>query len=672
MIVALCVTFTSLPAMGGFLDVHAATNKITVTATCNGWTNTVALRWNRISNPQQGYAVIVNGKVWKHVGKWTNYYVVKGLKSDTKYTFRVRTWKKVRSKMWYNTATKKWQWTDPGWRYRGRTNYGMRIVYGTCSPAVYKSTAKVKYTIKYDANGGTGAPANGVKLQNTAFKVSTQRPKKACYRFTGWTIVETGYKNLQPGGTITAGSNRSYTLKAQWVRVYTIRYDANGGTGAPATGGKAHNSVYKVPTTVPTRDGYKFTGWTIVETGYKSLQPGGTISADSNANYTLKAQWEAASEYCVIGFNDYDGTRLYTAAVKYGELPVYQGRNPQRASDSKYYYTFNGWNPKIVEASDDAVYTATYTATLKDSTIYSGGGNTPSVDKKTVTNYLGVTRTIEWDNEYGCYVDWDEGILCKPIQAYDKTVDGEFKDSKGIWIQKNGVTFNKADLTNQTQATEAGGSLEYFKVEMYNGDADKLSLEVANPVETISTHDYYKEPKTYKFIMKDGYRLVRVADVVTEKKSASRILKKLYISRLEDDLVGCGFASGNINIRIKYDGQQIGSITYNPNPYGTEMYPTRENYLNIAKAAVDANGGPKSYDEDMNAIEKYVFDNYTYNNIHCGGGALILESWSIYQYNVYGFLGPGYSTPDRENWESHAAFHLDSDPTCFYQTQGHK
>ena len=599
LIATFCIMFTGVPMLSGEMDANAASDQIKVTATCNGWTNTVALRWNKISNPEWGYAIVVNGKVYGHVTKTTSYYAVKKLRSGTKYSFRVRTWKKVRSKMYYNSSTKKWQWTDPGKKYCTKTNYGMRYVYGKCSNLVFATTAPIKYTIHYDANGGKGAPANGTKIQNKAYTVSNA---------------------------------------------------------------------------VPTFDGFKFTGWTIRETG-KTVQPGGTISADSNANYNLDAQWEAVdadSDYCVIGFNNYNGTRLKTIAVKYGEMPIYQGNNPQRASDSKYYYVFAGWTPKIVKASGNAVYTATYTATLKDSTIYGEGGDTPSVDRKTVTNYLGVTRTIEWDDDYGCYVDWDDNILCKPIQAYDKTVDGEFTDSNGTWVQKNGVTFKKADLAYQTKAIMDESSLEYFRVEMYNGDADKLSLEVANPVETITTHDYYKEPKTYKFIMKDGYRLVRVTDVVTEKESASRILKKLYISRLEDDLINCGFISGDINIRIKYDGQQIGSITYNPNPYGTKMYPTREIYLNIAKAAVEANGGPKSYDEDMSAIEDYVFDNYAYSDITCIGGALILESWSVYQYGKYGFFGPGYSTPDRDNWESHAAFHLDSDPTCFYQTQGHK
>ena len=628
MIVALCVTFTSLPAMGGFLDVHAATNKITVTATCNGWTNTVALRWNRISNPQQGYAVIVNGKVWKHLGKWTNYYVVKGLRSDTKYTFRVRTWRKVRSKMWYNTRTRKWQWTDPGWRYRGRTNYGMRIVYGTCSPAVYKTTAKVKYTIKYDANGGTGAPANGVKLQNTAFKVSTQRPTKAWYRFTGWTIVETGYKNLQPGGTITAGSNRSYTLKAQWVRVYAIHYDANGGTGAPATGGKVHNVAYKVPTTVPTKEGYKFLHWLILETE-RTVSPGSTITAGSNSDYHLRAQWEKVTTYEDTGGSTGDNTGSNTGGNSSGNT---------------------GGN--------------------------TGGETSPIPKKVTVVSYRGEKSELIVCN--GKYY-WNEDDLADdiPLRAgvlikYDRTVDGEFTDSYGAWIQKGGVTFKKDDLVNQTKPTASTTpGYEQFKVEMFNGDPEKLEFSIVNPIRTISTYDEDKNPETRMYIASKRFLLTQVFDPRVYSGTAGSKIKELRIGRLDDNITRCGFASENICINIIYDGHQMGRITYNPNPNGTPMHPRRQTYFDIAQAAIDSNGGPKSLEEDLEAIEEYVAANYTYDEINCIGGYQILESWSIYQYDEYGFQGHGTALPNQDNYSSHVAFHLDSNPNRFFETQGH-
>ena len=471
LILSFCIVFGGLPLATGSFDVHAAVTQIKVTATCKGWTNTVALKWNRITNPQQGYAVIVDGKVWTHLGKTTTAYTVKGIKSGTKHSFRVRTWRKVRSKMWYNTRTKKWQWTDPGARYRGRTNYGMRIVYGTCSPLVYATTAKAKYTIKYDANGGTGAPANGVKVQDTAYKVSAVKPKRNGYRFTGWTIVETNYKNLQPGGTIAANCNRSYTLRAQWVRVYTIRYDANGGTGAPAMGGKLHNSAYTVSSTVPTRDGYKFTGWTIVETGYKNLQPGATISADSNANYTLKAQWELIPIVQIsytITWKNYDGTVLQSGTVKKDETPSYTGPQPVKPEDDDYTYTFAGFTPNVTKAIANATYTATFRAIPKEKyftiTWKNWDGTVlkeDSVLQNTVPSYTGTTPAKpEDDNNTYAFSGWDKTVVKATADTvYTATFTATAKPPKKFtitWKNWDGEVLATDSVTAGTVPVYAG------------------------------------------------------------------------------------------------------------------------------------------------------------------------------------------------------------------------
>ena len=293
LIATFCIMFTSVPILGGELNASAASNQIKVTATCNGWQNTVALRWNKIANPEWGYAIVVNGKVYAHVTKTTTYYAVKKLRSGTKYSFRVRTWKKVRSKMYYNSSTKKWQWTDPGKKYCTKTNYGMRYVYGKCSNLVFATTAPIKYTIHYDANGGKGAPANGTKIQNKAFTVSN---------------------------------------------------------------------------VVPTYSGHKFIGWMVRETGLM-IAPGGIISAGSNANYNLDAQWEAIPEYSTIRFRNYNGTVLQEKTIKSGTMPEYTWNTPRKSSDANYDYVFDGWNPPVVPAEGDADYTAVFKKVPKN-----GGG----------------------------------------------------------------------------------------------------------------------------------------------------------------------------------------------------------------------------------------------------------------------------------------------------------
>jgi hypothetical protein len=57
-----------------------------------------------------------------------------------------------------------------------------------------------------------------------------------------------------------------------------------------------------------------------------------------------------------INFKNYDGTILQTVEVESGATPEYTGDTPIKGAQ----YTFTGWNPEIVAATEDADYTATY------------------------------------------------------------------------------------------------------------------------------------------------------------------------------------------------------------------------------------------------------------------------------------------------------------------------
>lgn len=72
---------------------------------------------------------------------------------------------------------------------------------------------------------------------------------------------------------------------------YTVSYDANGGSGAPASQTKTQDVALTLSSTIPTRDGYTFLGWAASKTASSAqYQPGGTYTA--NAAATLYAVWE--------------------------------------------------------------------------------------------------------------------------------------------------------------------------------------------------------------------------------------------------------------------------------------------------------------------------------------------------------------------------------------------
>lgn len=73
------------------------------------------------------------------------------------------------------------------------------------------------YTVSYDANGGSGAPAAQTKTQDVALTLSGTRPTRDGYTFLGWATSKTASSaQYQPGGTYTA--NAAATLYAVWEK----------------------------------------------------------------------------------------------------------------------------------------------------------------------------------------------------------------------------------------------------------------------------------------------------------------------------------------------------------------------------------------------------------------------------------------------------------------------
>ena len=144
------------------------------------------------------------------------------------------------------------------------------------------------YTISYNANGGSGAPANQTKTRDVALELSSTIPNRDKYRFDGWSTTQNGPVAYSPGATYTG--NNPLTLYAVWTRnVWTVSYDANGGSGAPNSQTKNLGTTLVLPLTIPTRKYYKFDGWAISKDSAAIYSPGSNFT--SNEDTTLYAHW---------------------------------------------------------------------------------------------------------------------------------------------------------------------------------------------------------------------------------------------------------------------------------------------------------------------------------------------------------------------------------------------
>ena len=171
-------------------------------------------------------------------------------------------------------------------KWNGAT-MGARTASGTVGVA-----ARTSYTVSYNANGGSGAPGNQTKWHGENLTLSGTRPTRTGHNFAGWATSASGGVAYQPGGTYTGNSN--LTLYAKWTaHTYAVKYNANGGTGAPGQQTKTYGQTLKLSSTKPTRTNYNFLGWgTSASSTTVAYAAGANYTA--NAAITLYAIWQLA------------------------------------------------------------------------------------------------------------------------------------------------------------------------------------------------------------------------------------------------------------------------------------------------------------------------------------------------------------------------------------------
>ena len=163
------------------------------------------------------------------------------------------------------------------------------------------------YTVTYNANGGSGAPAAQTKSHGVSLVLSSAVPTRSGYTFCGW-ADNPNAKEAQyiAGGSYNADAN--ITLYAVWeaIPTYTVTYDANGGSGAPAAQTKTKGVTLVLSGTAPTRSGFRFIGWSSDKNAVTAQYlPGSRYNKD--ASIALYAVWEKSAE-AVKGDANGDGS----------------------------------------------------------------------------------------------------------------------------------------------------------------------------------------------------------------------------------------------------------------------------------------------------------------------------------------------------------------------------
>ena len=204
-------------------------------------------------------------------------------------------------------------------------SFGVTFHFGLTWSGVYKGAlsasssisvaAKTSYTIQYNANGGSGAPSSQTKWYGTALTLSSTKPARTGYKFSKWnTAAGGGGTSYNSGASYTA--NAAATLYAQWTaNTYTVSYNANGGSGAPANQTKTHGVTLKLQTATPTKTNYRFVGWSTSASATTATYAAGA-NFTANANTTLYAVWEL--DYIKPRITDFTVTRGHLTTTPQG------------------------------------------------------------------------------------------------------------------------------------------------------------------------------------------------------------------------------------------------------------------------------------------------------------------------------------------------------------------
>lgn len=197
-----------------------------------------------------------------------------------------------------------------------QTTYTIYLVAKKTNP-----TPTYMYYLYYKYNDGTDSTwLTDVTDRPTAattftFHVNTAKLRdRRGYDHIGWADKADAVTAKDKGGEaiVLTKDDPTKTIYAVWMPFFELKYDANGGTGAPAsqTRTAGHPTVNQVTFTVrdqiPTKDGYTFKGWADSATATTAqYQPGGTIAVKhENSPKTVYAVWEGSDPIPVPSYDD--------------------------------------------------------------------------------------------------------------------------------------------------------------------------------------------------------------------------------------------------------------------------------------------------------------------------------------------------------------------------------
>ena len=411
------------------------------------------------------------------------------------------------------------------------------------------------------------------------------------------------FSNWQSGDQIfhfTATGAEGYQEKTVTVACptyhanVTISYDANGGSGKPASQTKIYGTNLTLRTEVPTRNGYTFMGWASTNTAkVAEWQPGGVLSAEGAR--TLYAIWKANTYTITYNANGGAGSMANTTYTYASSGTI----NLRANTFTKTNYTFYGWHTdqsqatmgnreyaneqawEVSNANNFTLYAAwtpeIYTITLNND-LANNAGTTTIYEKYNTGYYSNSTATTPITNitipsknnyTFGGYYANAEGTGTQYINSSGRILSNAtaFTNNTVLYakwtLNKKTITYNGNGNTGGTVPTDST---------QYNADAS-IIIAKNELIKTGSSPNGWNTNRNGTGI--------HYTDEQVYTDSASLILYAEWRANTYTITYNAGEGTGAPSAQTK---------TYNVNITLSNTVPQRDNYIFVGWAENSVNG----------------------------------------------------------------------------------
>ena len=230
-----------------------------------------------------------------------------------------------------------------GWSTTANAISGITSASPTSNTTYFAVWTANQYAVNYlpgDGSGSITSPGNKVMgstftLDSGASLTPPAPVGDVSYSFAYWSDGSKTYK----GAATYVMPAAPVTLTAQWVAIYRVTYNGNGGTSSIASVQKAESDVVTIGVAA-TQTGYDFVKWSDQSGGLWS--PGETTTVTAG-RYLFSATWSAQTSTITFnGNNNSSGSAPASGTyVTDGTAYVIPGNT---GSLTRIGYTFSGWN----------------------------------------------------------------------------------------------------------------------------------------------------------------------------------------------------------------------------------------------------------------------------------------------------------------------------------------